>query len=101
MLSRLILVTALLAGLALLIQAPAQASDRDGYYHDDRYVEVHRAPAYYYEPRPVYRDRYYRPAPVYRDAPRYRHERYRHAHRHHHHHRRHHRDHYYYSDRRW
>lgn len=100
MLSRLVLVIALLAGVALFIQSPAHASDRDGYYRHDRYVEVHRAPAYYYEPRPVYRDRYYRPAPVYRDAPRYRHERYRHAHRHHHHHRRHHRDHYY-SDRRW
>lgn len=100
MLSRLVLVIALLAGVALFIQSPAHASDRDGYYRHDRYVEVHRAPAYYYEPRPVYRDRHYRPAPVYRDAPRYRHERYRHAHRHHHHHRRHHRDHYY-SDRRW
>lgn len=100
MLSRLVLVIALLAGAALFIQSPAHASDRDGYYRHDRYVEVHRAPAYYYEPRPVYRDRYYRPAPVYRDGPRYRHERYRHAHRHHHHHRRHHRDHYY-SDRRW
>lgn len=99
MLSRLALVTALLAGLALLIQAPAQASERDGYYRHERYVEVHRAPAYYHEPRPVYRDRYYRPAPVYRPAPRYRHERHRHAHRHDHY-RRHHRDHYY-SDRRW
>lgn len=99
MLARLILVIALLAGVALFIQAPAHASERDGYYrHDDRYVEVHRAPRYY-EPRPVYRDRYYRPAPVYRGAPRYRHERHHHAHRHHHH-RRHHRDHYY-SDRRW
>lgn len=98
MLSRLILVIALLAGLALFIQAPAHASDRDDYYRHERYVEVHRAPAYDYEPRPVYRDRYYQPAPVYRDAPRY-----RHGHRHHRHHHRHHhhRDHYYYSDRRW
>lgn len=102
MLSRLVLVTALLAGLALLIQAPARASDRDDHYRYDRYDrydEVRRAPAYYHEPRPVYRDRYYRPAPVYRPAPRYRHERHRHAHRHDHY-RRHHRDHYY-SDRRW
>lgn len=101
MLSRLVLVIALLAGVALFIQSPAHASDRDGYYRHDRYVEVHRGPAYY-EPRPVYRDRYYRPAPVYRDAPRYRHERYQQAHRHDHHrrHHRHHRDHYY-RDRRW
>ncbi|MNQ22026.1 hypothetical protein D3C85_351580 [compost metagenome] len=98
MLSRLVLVIALLAGVALFIQSPAHASDRDGYYHHDRYHEVHRAPRYY-EPRPVYRPRYYHPAPVYRDAPRYRHERYHHARRHDHH-RRHHRDHYY-RDRRW
>lgn len=96
MLSRLILVIALLAGLALFIQAPARASDRDGDYRHDRYVEAHRAPRHY-QPHPVY-DRYYRPVPVYRDAPRY-----RHAHRPHRHHRhcRHHRDRYYYSDRRW
>jgi len=102
MLSRLILVIALLAGVALFIQSPAHASDRDGYYRQDRYVEVHRTPQYY-EPRPVYRDRYYRPAPVYRDAPRYRHERYHHARRHDHHHRRDHREHrdHYYRDRRW
>ncbi|MNG13903.1 hypothetical protein D3C84_976180 [compost metagenome] len=98
MLSRLILVIALLAGVALFIQAPAHASDRDGYYRHDRDHEVHRAPRYY-EPRPIYRSRYYHPAPVYRDAPRYRHERYHHARRHDHH-RRHHRDHYY-RDRRW
>ena len=93
MLSRLILVIALLAGLALFIQAPAQASDRDGYYRHDRYDRYdggHRAPGYY-EPRRFNRGHY-------RHAPRYRHERYRHAHRHDH--RRHHRD-YYYSDRRW
>ena len=105
MLSRLVLVIALLAGVALFIQSPAHASDRDGYYRHDRYVEVHRAPAYYYEPRPVYRDRHYRPAPVYRAAPRYRHERYQHAHRHDNQrrHYRHHRDHrdYHYRDRRW
>ncbi|MNC69742.1 hypothetical protein D3C75_1204670 [compost metagenome] len=97
MLSRLVLVIALLAGVALFIQSPAHASDRDGYYRHDRYHEVHRAPRYY-EPRPVYRPRYYHPAPVYRDAPRYRHERYHHARRHDH--RRHHHDHYY-RDRRW
>ncbi|MNZ73674.1 hypothetical protein D3C78_920960 [compost metagenome] len=97
MLSRLVLVIALLAGVALFIQSPAHASDRDGYYRHDRDHEVHRAPRYY-EPRPIYRPRYYHPAPVYRDAPRYRHERYHHARRHDH--RRHHRDHYY-RDRRW
>lgn len=96
MLSRLVLVTALLAGLAMLIQAPAQASDRD-YYRHDRYVEVQRAPAYYRDPRPAYYPPRYRPAPYY-DA------RYRHPHRYRHHHHHHHqrdRDRYYYSDRRW
>ncbi len=98
MLSRISLVIALLAGLALFIQAPAQASDRDGYYSHDRHVEVQRAPMHYERPR------YYRPAPVYYAAPRYRHERYRddryrHEYRHHHY-RRHHRD-YGYRDRRW
>ena len=95
MLSRLVLVIALLAGLAVLIQAPAHASEQDGYRPYERYVEVRRAPAYYYEPRPVSRDH------SHRHAPRYRHERYHRAHRHDHHHHRHHRDHYYYSDRRW
>lgn len=101
MLSRLVLVTALLAALAMLIQAPARASDRDDYYRHERYVEVRRAPAYYDEPRPAYYPPHYRPAPVYRPRYHYHGERYRHAHRHYHrHHHHHHRGHYY-SDRRW
>ncbi|MBV2134037.1 hypothetical protein KRX52_14750 [Pseudomonas sp. MAP12] len=98
MLLRISLAIALLAGLALFIQAPAQASDRDGYYYGhDRRAELYQAPMRNERPR------YYRPAPVYYAAPRYRHERYRddryrHEYRHHHH--RHHRD-YGYRDRRW
>lgn len=98
MLSRLVLVTALLAGLALLIQAPAHASGRDGYYRYERHVDIRRAPAHYYEPRPVYRHHHYWP------APRHRHEHHHRAHRHdHRHHYRDYRDYrpHYRSERRW
>ncbi|SDT23574.1 hypothetical protein [Pseudomonas oryzae] len=95
MLSRLVLVTALLAGLAMLIQAPARAAERDQHLRHERYVEVRRGPAYYDAPRPAYYPPHYRPAPAYRPRAHYHGERYRHQHRHHQH-----RDHYY-GDRRW
>lgn len=102
MLSRITLVTGLLACLALTALAPAQASDRRFYPSDEPHHAAHRAEQYaeYREPRPVYRPYYDRPAPGYYNPPRYRDDRYREAYRPHYH-RHHHHDDYYYRDRRW
>lgn len=104
MLSRIPIITGLIASLLFAGGQQAQAADGGdvaigvaagaiigGVLASQRPVRVYEPePVVYYEPRPVYyepRPVYYRPAPVYYVAePRYHHKHWRKHHRRHHHH---------------